>query len=156
MYFTGYQIFIWFGVGIKDLEKRNLSLLTIGLLLMSISLLFYRIAINKADILSLNFKTPPYLDYQIYGMAVASLLWRMKDLLIPIAYFKFMKFIGQNTIWLYFWHIPIVITMKSLLVNFHWGIVFIITFILSCVMYYIQFISVKKIDNIFFNKYLIG
>lgn len=156
LYFIGYQVFIWFGIGIKEIQKRNLFFLTLVLMCIMIILLLYRIAICKADVLSLNFKTPPYLDYQIYGMTVSSLLWSLRNVLKHVADFRVMKFIGQNTIWLYFWHIPIIISLNSVLKNYHWSIIFIITFILSCSLYYIQYSIVKKTNNNFLNKYLIG
>lgn len=156
LYFVGYQTFIWFGIGIKNLNKCQLSILAISLLSCSTLLLVYRVFICNADIFALNFKTPPYLDYQIYGMAISSLFWRLRFRLIHIADFPILKFIGQNTIWLYFWHIPIVITMNSLLNDFHWSLVFTITLTLSCAMYYFQFKIVNKTNKKFLNKYFIG
>lgn len=156
LYFVGYQVFIWFGLRLKRINSSVVGLITFILICVDILLCLYRMLYCGMNIYDLDYKTPPYLDYQLYGMAVSSLLFYCKKVFIKISKVRLIQFIGQNTIWLYFWHIPIVITMNSLLKDFHWGIVFTITFILSCVLYYIQYKCVKKLDNNFLNKYLIG
>ena len=65
-------------------------------------------------------------------------------------------FIGQNTIWIYFWHILFLLLVGKI-TNF-WIIKYIVVFSFSIFAYYIQFTIVKRImkKNDFINKYFIG
>lgn len=55
--------------------------------------------------LSPTYKYPPHSYYILYGFFACSLLWSARKYFIPIFGYKPFLFIGQNTIWIYLYHI---------------------------------------------------
>lgn len=52
-----------------------------------------------------TFKWPPQLPFICYGVGVSCLLWALKKPLVLLSKWNVVVFIGQNTIWIYLWHI---------------------------------------------------
>ena len=68
--------------------------------------------------------------------------------------FRPIIFIGQNTIWIYLWHMPLVLVTNYLIKD--WWLKYPIVFGVSFGIFYIQYILVKKTNNKLLNKYLLG
>lgn len=92
------------------------------------------------------YKYPPHLYYVSFTLGISLLLWccrnRIDVLLEKILWFKkAVVFIGQNTIWIYLWHVLILSMTKNMepeLMRF--AVVHI-----AIVIYYIQYLLLNKI-----------
>lgn len=154
--FVGYQVFIWYGVKLRSINSSETKVVFAILITISIIMLLYRVFIWKMDIKDIEYKYPPYFDYQIYGMTITTILWIIKKKIGVVTRFSLFQFIGKNTLWIYFWHVPVVLTLKSLLRGYNWSVVFFLTVLIATVCYYLQYRIVKLVNNKYLTKYLIG
>lgn len=104
-----------------------------------------------------NYKTPPRTIYLCYGMLVSILLYKM-IVKTAISNSRILKtggvFLGQNTIWIYFWHIPFVNEFHTL--SYNWILYYITVLAASVTIYTIQYTLVKRTNNGFINRYFVG
>ncbi len=155
-YFGGYSIIFMLAA---RLLQRGLSYLRLCLIffmaLFCISyLLFgpYTININFLY----NSKYPPHLLYIIYGIVISILLYLVLNRL-PQDFFgsRLVNFIGKNSNWCYFYHIPIVEYFKH--VEIYCGLKYIIAVTIAILLTYFQVSLVNKSGRrCFVSKYLVG
>lgn len=153
VYLLGYSTVFLLGLRLKysDRIARRKSLLCYFIIF---SLLFLSHLFSNTSLEINNYKYPPQPYYIVYGLFVCSLLWILQKWISTISC-KLCKFIGQNTIWIYLWHIPIVTLCNALMDN--WIIKYVVCFTLSFIIFRIQFYLVNKYlskNNI--SKYLEG
>lgn len=159
LYASGYSISFIFGLRAAKWDTnqklRALALAIIALLAI--------IPIINNDILPLpcinSFKYPPRTFYLLYGIVLSLFLY------IAVKYMSnsstirlggvnnILLFIGQNTIWIYLYHIPLVqITGRF---GMNWGIRYFIVLFLAVVLTYLQVrLSYKSEKS--FAKYFLG
>ncbi len=99
-------------------------------------------------------KYPPHGIYIVYGILMSCVLWATKKYVTNLSSIPFVVFIGQNTIWIYLWHMPLALAANFLMSN--WITKFFFVYIGACFIFCIQYFLVKKMNNNMFNKYLVG
>ena len=151
LYLIGYLPFLMGGVKMKSSDKKTSAWLIIILVAYLLS-----VPLCKDELLALAHKYPPRLDFMAYGLVVSVLLLLMKSFLGRLAEYRFFVFIGRNTMWIYWWHVPVVLALNSLISHDWWIASFILVLLIACTMYYLKFKIVHKINSQFANKHFIG
>ena len=114
-YLLGYAGFFVFGLLTNRLErKEEKRQLVIIFGVCVFALIIWYIVYGNLRII--DYKYPPSFLYIMYGYMMCLLLWYLRSwyLINPTGWFsdlllKYLVFIGQNTLWLYLWHIPFVL-----------------------------------------------
>ncbi|PEI51830.1 acyltransferase family protein [Priestia aryabhattai] len=109
LYGIGYGLIAAFGMRLKLLSKKELYIWASTFLFIFLCLCWHY-NFNSTQ----HYKYPPQLYYISYGMFVSLFLY-IVFYIKPIQSFlnnKFIMFIAQNSIWLYFWHIIFVYLLK--------------------------------------------
>lgn len=154
-YITGYSICFLFGCHVRQVIPKTeiIMLISVFLILLLALIISY---LSTYSIIRINvFKYPPRHIYILYGISISSLLWYCRHLHIKLP--QSCIFIGRNTLWIYLWHIVILMVTRKLVSN--WGAQYIITYLLSISFFRIQYLMVKhlyKIKPFSFHKYFIG
>lgn len=156
LYLTGYSIIFIAGYGISHFQNVTNRMLIISCFLFACVLCsFLAIYGLPFHLLSQKMKYPPNFWYILYGFSMSWMLWciinRFHNFFSKC---KFLIWIGQNTIWLYLWHI--ICLRIAWHVSSNWLIEILVLFISTVAVYFIQFIIVKSTNNKFLNKYFIG
>lgn len=152
-YTCAYSLLFYLGLKVRYLDYKKLRAVLLFVVLCSIILLGVYYANHGFPLkLTPTYKEPPHSYYLVYGVLVSLLLWYFKP-------FKkinnsFFVTIGQNTIWIYLWHMPFV--LASTLFDVHWSVKFIFVYSLSVAIFLVQKKVVNSIDNSFLNKYFLG
>lgn len=114
--------------------------------------------VNGFPITITAYKYPPQFIFLIYGAIISICLWYFKKsiskIIDSLRLTSFATFIGQNTIWIYLWHIPFVMLYNALIDN--WLFRFVAVYSCAIIVFKLQTIIVKKVNNAFVTKYLIG
>jgi len=132
--------FVIFTLG-SQIGRLNRKTLFILLFLSLLCYLFFALVlyqINGYYVLTNVYKYPPRLYYISYALSCVLLMWIYKNyisILIERLYLNnVLIFIGRHTMWIYFWHIPLVerVALGFYLYNF------LVVLLLSCLLTYIQ------------------
>ena len=143
---VGYSIPFLVGLRVRFIEnKSNLLMALCAILLMSIAVVLYYYLYGFPIDISPRFKYPPYRYFIIYGVCVSLLLWVSRDFLKFLSDNKCVLFVGQNTIWLYLWHIPFVYIANSFIDG--WAIRYVFVYFGAFVVFFLQFVIVNKISK---------
>lgn len=101
------------------------------------------------------FKYPPQTYFIIYGVFSSTIMWMTKEWWVKRIDFRLVQFIGQNTIWIYLWHIPFVLLCNQFIDN--WYIRYILLICAPVLIFSVQYKLVQKINIIGqAKKFLIG
>lgn len=104
------------------------------------------------------YKYPPQCYFLLYGSLISVVLWLFKDRIANFMGFvklkSFATFIGQNTIWIYLWHIPFVMLFKGAIDNCF--IRYIVIYACALVVFKLQALIAMRVDNPNIKKYLLG
>lgn len=128
--------------------------LIVACIILTVTGIHYYIQNQFSIPLSPNYKYPPQAYYILYGMAISIILWEIRFLIKIDRWPQVFAFVGQNTMWIYLWHIPFVIAANHFSDN--WILKFFIITLASTTVYTIQYRIIKSTSNRFLNKYLIG
>ena len=156
LYLTGYSTVFLLGVKIGKQDNWGKHSLWVSIILLLLVFGSY-VGINGLpfQLLSQQYKYPPQFWFILYGAACSVTLWlliRKQNLKGKLSHFC--VWMGQNTIWLYLWH---VIGLRvGWMVSDHWAIQYCIVLVFSILVFAFQYYIVKKINKPFFNKYFIG
>lgn len=101
-----------------------------------------------------DFKTPPHSYYIVYGCFVSMILWLIKKRVSKWGINRYFVFLGQNTIWIYLWHMPFVLVSNR--VSDSWAIRYLFVYGTAIFMFLIQRSIVKRKNSDFARKYLLG
>lgn len=153
VYLFAYSVPFLIGCKMKDLSTLNP--ITIFLMLLFSLLMIHNIMIHKNPFaFSELYKSPPHPYYIVYGSLVASSLWVANRYWVDLCKLKLPIFIGQNTIWLYLWHMPFALFAT---VFMHvWYIKYLFVYSAALFVFSIQYTVVKKINLKFFSTYFLG
>lgn len=159
MYLIGYAPLFMLGLRLRYSEsKLRLQYLYFAIVTLIIGIFIYKLLHGFPITLSPQYKYPPQSYYLVYGAVLSILLWFGKSLIGKIISLcrisSIAIFIGQNTIWIYLWHIPFVLLAGQFIEN--WILRYVIIYGLSSLIFMIQYYVVIKIDNKTITKYLIG
>ncbi len=157
-YLFGYSIpFLW-GLRLRQCDIKSeyifLSLITL------FSILFLLLYINQHGTpiaITPFFKYPPHSYFLIYGLLASAILWKARLFLSKPAKIRLFTFIGENTIWIYIWHIVFVSFANIYIEN--WILKYILVFTLATLTYFIQYTIINRLlktTQLPFFKYFIG
>ena len=149
LYGIGYGLIAAFGMRLKFLSSKEIYLWIVIFLTIFLSFMsYYNFSPTQ------NYKYPPQLYYISYGMFVSLLLYVTLNIKLVHTLFnnKFIMFIAQHSIWLYFWHIIFIYLLKffgenlSLVAN---NFITRFGFIFFCALFitYIHNLMKKKLFN---------
>ena len=108
-----------FALGLRFLSLTKLQLVLVGafvgLVFVSFSL---RLMVMYDEFIPTQaYKYPPQAYYVSYAILMSILLWasvaRLLDFVRALNLTDLVEFIGQNSIWIYLWHIPFVIVISA-------------------------------------------
>lgn len=145
LYIIPYSLLFALGLEIPKYSiKKNISItLFFGVLFLTLAFCLWTLRGNFVP--TQVYKYPPSIYYFSYAIAVSTLLWVISGTLCN--YLKaskkvnsFVMFVAQNSLWVYFWHIPFVDIMYS---NFI--VRYFVMFFASICITYLQVWFVKNI-----------
>lgn len=150
-----YSIPFALGVRLKQARKNTLWLYFTLFLLLFVLLGFncYEAGNNPIGVSS-GYKFPPRPYFIVYGSLVSILLWTTRQWWGQIANNRFTAFVGQNTIWIYLWHMPFALIATVFMDN--WVIKYVFVYGLALLLFCIQYRIVSQLDNKTLNKILLG
>ena len=101
-----------------------------------------------------DFKTPPHSYYIVYGCLASVILWQMKKILSKWVTNRCFILLGQNTIWIYLWHMPFALVSNR--ISDSWAIRYLFVYGAAVLMFMIQRSIVNNMSSDFAKKYLLG
>lgn len=148
---------IVFLIGLKTpelCERKKKQVLIIAIILGIICHIC--LYLTGADYSIFGYKYPPRFPYYIYGIVVCLLLWTYR---LPSVMYNssFSKFVGRNTIWIYLWHIFMLVIANN--ITHVWYCSFLLVYFGAIIIFYIQYKSVaylKTKKDLAIFKYLVG
>lgn len=153
VFLLGYAPIFMVGLRLRYAEQFEIKLCVIlAFLVFAYYAINQFLLVNTLDISSSKY--PPHGIYIIYGIMISCLLWACKNFIAKLSSLRFVVFVGQNTIWIYLWHMPLALAANFLMSNWFFKLLFV--YVGACSLFYIQYLLVKKINNKLFNKYLVG
>lgn len=157
-YTIGYSTIFLIGLRVKSYskEKETLNLILILLLAFMASMAFYLQHGLPIDLTP--YKYPPQFFYLVYGILASCFLWRARSIYSVLSKKRIVLFIGQNTMWIYLWHIPFVIFSYKFLGIWWERYLFALLGALTVfsIQYYMANLFSSKFPNSCFTKYLKG
>lgn len=157
-YLVGYSIPFIFGYWLRNAtteQENGILCTTIGIAIIALVLFLYKYGLPI--IITPYFKYPPHSYFLIYGIVVSMILWKCRKIFAKISKHKFISFIGQNTMWIYLWHIPFVTAANIFLSG--WFTKYFLTYSLAVLVYLVQYRIVGFLKNRRENsilKYFVG
>ena len=100
------------------------------------------------------FKRPPRFPFIVYGIAVSCLIWLCQPVLKELSKIRPCVFVGQNTIWIYLWHIIILLFVFRIQVP--WWAQYLIVLGGAITLFLPQFFLCKQHRLSGLSKYLVG
>lgn len=135
-----------------DNKEETLQLIVISVVSVGFLIFWYL----SHDNLAINeYKYPPQILYILYGCIMPLIIWwsrrffnvareDRKNCIINWLLALF-KFVGQNTLWIYLWHIPFVLFANRVIPNAFVRYMFVIS---SAIIFYsLQYYVVKRIGK---------
>lgn len=154
-YGIAYSIPFMLGVRCRNAEKKEQhKLLAFVIVVFTVSLVYYVFSYGLPIRITPNFKTPPHSYYIVYGCFVSVVLWQMKTKISKWLTNKYFILLGQNTIWIYLWHMPLALVSNR--ISDSWTIRYIFVYGCAIFIFMIQRSFVNKINSDFARKYLLG
>lgn len=150
LYGIGYSLIAAFGMRLKLLSQKEQFLWMLFFLTLFLSFMWYYQFTPTQ-----NYKYPPQLYYISYGMFVSLALYIILGInkIQNVLNNRYVMFISQNSIWLYFWHIIFIyllkISGKNILGSFNnFTTRFLFIFISALIVTYIHYLSKKFLKNL--------
>ena len=161
LYICGYSaVFMW---GLRA-RKASPAASCVALLMLAAVLCFcgYGMYEEHGTLMKLQAtKYPPQLYFLVWGMFISGILWFTRKWWTKVMDNRLFTFIGQNTIWIYLWHIPFVnIVVKGPFDAWHplWKYIFV--YVTALCIYALQYKIVgmvrKRWPNNVITKYFVG
>ena len=145
LYILGYSTLFLLGIRMKNATLPTQLLFT-GLLAAAFACMAVDIGGGEKTWLQMqSFKYPPRLYYLLWGGAVSSLLWTTQRWWGRLLDLRPVKFIGQNTIWIYLWHIPL-LSSPVLLPGESWGWRYASVYGMAVLIFSLQYFIVRRIE----------
>lgn len=161
LYVFGYSAIFLFGLRMRRASVRSASVI---LSLMAVGMVVYALHMYSefGTVMRLQAsKYPPALYFLLWGALISGVLWITSEWWTPLLDNRLFTFIGQNTIWIYLWHIPFVnIVVKGPFDAWHPALKYVFVYVVALCIYAIQYRIVKKVlerrpDNRF-TRYFVG
>lgn len=154
-YLISYSVFFLLGLVTKELDKKKECYQFVGVLVISLAVFVYWYSVY-GNLVITDFKYPPQLLYIAYGCIMPLALWMARHLLrLNIRYAKMnpcerhvvnaMIFVGQNTLWIYLWHILFVLTANHFISS--WPLRYIFVLVMATLVMAVQNLIIRKIRD---------
>lgn len=153
VYTIAYSIPFILGLRIRRCSRQDALAISVTIMVLCMAGLAHMF-INKGLDISNSYKFPPRSYYILYGSAVSLLLWITRSFWIKILNFKIFLWVGQNTIWIYLWHMPVVLFANHFLDI--WAIKYVLVYLTAVIVFLLQYKLVVKSKRKLANLYLIG
>lgn len=159
MYIIGYAPLFMLGLRLRYSSKKTMHYYVSFFVLVLLGSLFIYKELHDFPItITPRYKYPPQAYFLIYGALISVLLYYYKDeickIISKLRISTFVAFVGQNTIWIYLWHIPFVLLTDQFVDN--WILRYLLIYSVPLLIFWGQIHIVKKIGNSFIEKYFIG
>lgn len=144
VYAIGYSILFVIGMNLRHAKQKNVIFWgTYVLVIFAFVSLIYCINHGLPIRITPDYKYPPRTYFLVYGMFVSTVIWLSRKYWGEWLDSKFILFLGQNTIWIYLWHIPVVLLCTRIDV---WLVRFLVLLILPLAIYSIQYKVVTSLN----------
>ena len=158
MYLFGYAPLFMLGLRLRYADEKVCRGYVWGALICAASgLLCYWIN-NGLPFAPSAYKYPPQCYFLLYGSLISVVLWFLKDRIVSIIdsvkLGSLVTFVGQNTIWIYLWHIPFVMLFKGSIDN--WFIRYIVIYGCALAIFKLQELIVRRVAGPNVKKYFLG
>ena len=155
LYGVAYSIPFALGVRLRSYIGKNVLTYIISFVVVFLLLMINcKMAGNNPIGVSQGYKFPPRPYFIIYGSLVSIILWSTRDLWGILSKGHFVSFVGQNTLWIYLWHMPFAL-FATVFIN-NWVISYFFVYLIALLSFRIQYLIVKKLNKPLLNKYLLG
>lgn len=158
MYLFGYAPLFMLGLRMRYADEKVCRRYMWGVLVCAASGVLFYLTNNGLPLAPSAYKYPPQFYFLVYGSLVSVALWRFKVRIANlIDFLKLMSavtFIGQNTIWIYLWHIPFVMFFKGIIDN--WFIRYVVIYGCSLAVFKLQTLLVRRVAQPNVKKYFLG
>lgn len=157
-YSIAYSIPFLFGLKLRHCSKKNEIYTFCILLFVVIAFIIFGKSCIVGGI-SPVYKFPPRTIFILYGIFTSSLLWMFRSCKTVsfLADTPLFLFIGQNTIWIYLWHIPFVSVFNAFVSSVI--VRYILVYLCSLAVFFVQYSLVNrgiKNKNYPILKYFLG
>ena len=154
-YGLAYSLPFILGIRCRNAEiKEQRSLLVFVSVVLVVFLFCYIYNYGFPIRITPEFKEPPHSYYVVYGGFVSVILWQMKAKISKWVTNKYFILLGQNTIWIYLWHMPF--ALMSSRISGSWEMRYLFVYGAAFFMFLIQRSIVNKVNSDFAKKYLMG
>lgn len=155
LYLLGYAPFLMMGIRMKSHWNcvRSIKIIIPSLILLILGAIAFIISEGLPFDLS-SYKYPPTSYYYIYGIGCSLLIWTCKPVINLISKLRVAVFVGQNTNWIYLWHMPIVLLCNTFISN--WLIELLIVTTISVIIMVLQSNIVNRSKNEFIKNIFVG
>ena len=155
-YLIGYSVFFLFGLVTKELSEKEERYQMLALLGVSLVMFVYWYYVN-GNLVITDYKYPPQLLYITYGCSMPLILWNTRRFInLNIRYEKMkplerhfvnvLIFVGQNTLWIYLWHILFVLTANHFISL--WPLRYFFVLVMATLAMTLQYTIINKIRSI--------
>lgn len=133
LYTAGFLVFFLLGSTYPTLSKRmKIGLFSVTTVLTILGWWYFYLYENVAFNIG-SFKYPPRLFYMYYAVAICLFLFHLRPW-FATRNNNLITFIGSSTIWIYLWHILLLLILPIA----NWGIRFLVVFMLASALTFIQ------------------
>lgn len=158
IYAMAYSIPFLIGYSLKALTRERVKLVVlIAIVVLVIGAIIYYLLNGLPFVITPTYKYPPHAYYIIYGCCISVLLYCIRfvePVKNVVNKMQWAIFVGQNTIWIYFWHILFLLLVGRII--HYWLLKYVVVYALSVLAFLLQYKIVKKLNYKFLNKYFIG
>lgn len=156
LYLVGYSFIVYVALYLKMLQEIKKTIVV--MLWMFIYVTYYTVKqtyLGGSEFGSISaYKYPPQSIYLVYGIFMSIALWVGKAYIVKVLNCKLLRFLGQNTLWIYFHHVLPIMLLNLFISN--WLIKFLLVLPITLGLYFIQFRIANRFNQCKFTKYLIG
>ena len=151
LFIVPYAIVFAVGLRLPELTRNQILRLTVGSFVIFGTLGTALFALSGKFIPTQAFKYPPSIYYLSYALAVSSVIWLASDTILnrlkSIKISTPALFVGQNSMWIFLWHIPL-IEMIHLPFYFKYPLIFVLASLATFIQVrFVRWMLVSKIGN---------
>ncbi|MBE6251075.1 MAG: acyltransferase [Bacteroidales bacterium] len=148
-YIFGYSSIFLMGLRFRKCEwKEKLAVIVVLAAAMGAMALLMESPNGNRFFFMNDFKYPPHAYFLVWGALISCILWATAKWWTFVLNNSLFVFIGQNTIWIYLWHIPFVnIFLYGPLDGYPYPVRYICIYAASVAIYAIQYNIVKAIER---------
>lgn len=144
MYALGYSVLFILGMKLRNAEGKDKLFWFIFVLTLSVIYIICYLWHNGSPIqITPYYKFPPRSYFLVYGMLASTIIWLTRRYWGQRINQKTLIFLGQNTSWIYLWHIPFVLVCSLIDI---WVFRFLVLLIMPLLIYSMQYRLVKRMN----------